>query len=93
MKYLEDNQKEIVKTILQKYPYTFYAYGSRVKGGHRPTSDLDICFKDSIPFEIQSQIEEDFENSDLPFRVELSDFNLMKESFKDRIKNDLVKIV
>ncbi len=92
MIYLEERHKKIVCDILKKYPYTFYIYGSRVKCTHRPTSDLDVCFMESIPFNIQAHIEEDFENSDLPFRVDLSDFNLMSKDFQNHIKKDLIVI-
>ncbi len=89
---LTDKQLKTVLDILKKYPQTFYAYGSRVTGKSRPTSDLDLCFKESIPFNIQSHIEEDFEESDLPFQVEISDYNLMTEEFKQLINKDLVRL-
>jgi Nucleotidyltransferase domain. len=90
MIYMEDRHKKIVLNILKKYPYAFYAYGSRVKGTHRPTSDLDICFMEPISLIEQSYIEEDFEESDLPFQVDVSDYNLMSESFQNHIKKDFV---
>ncbi|CAG8852651.1 40015_t:CDS:1, partial [Gigaspora margarita] len=40
---------EILKKILSKYPYQFYAYGSRVKGTARKFSDLDLCYQEQIP--------------------------------------------
>lgn len=86
---LSDDQLKTVLTILKKYPYTFYAYGSRTKGKSRPTSDLDICFIETIPLNVQSHIEEDFEESSLPFQVEVSDYNLMTEEFQALIKKDL----
>lgn len=89
---LDDNQLKTVLGILKKYPYTFYAYGSRTQGKNRPTSDLDICFIEPIPLNIQSHIEEDFEESDLPFRVEISDYNLMTEEFRNLIKRNLIPI-
>ncbi|CAH1764154.1 6517_t:CDS:2, partial [Entrophospora sp. SA101] len=54
-----------------EYPYTFYAYGSRVKGTARRLSDLDICYQEDIPDNIAFKIEEEFKESDLPFLVEL----------------------
>jgi uncharacterized protein len=92
MIYLEERHLKIVQNILSKYPYEFYAYGSRTKGTHRSTSDLDVCFMASIPFNIQSKIEEDFEESDLPFTVEVCDFNLMSKDFQNLIRFDLVPI-
>ncbi len=83
---LTDKQLKIVLAILKKYPYAFYAYGSRTQGKSRPTSDLDICFFDFIPLSVQSHI-------DLPFRVEISDYNLMTEEFQALIKKDLVPLM
>ena len=82
----------IVKSVLQKYPYTFYAFGSRVKGTHRPLSDLDICFMEDIPWNIRAHIDEDFENSNLPFTVDVLDWNICDEVFRSKIKPDLVLI-
>jgi uncharacterized protein len=68
---LEPKHYQIVQQILSKYPYHFYAYGSRVKGTARQFSDLDICYQESIPDAMASRIEEEFKESDLPFIVEL----------------------
>jgi uncharacterized protein len=86
---LSSKQLKLVLGILKKYPYTFYAYGSRIKGTSKASSDLDICFIEPIPFNIQSHIEEDFEESDLPFQVEISDYNLMQPEFRELIEKDL----
>jgi len=45
---LEKKHQKIVQEILSKYPYKFYAYGSRVKGTARKYSDLDLCYKGDI---------------------------------------------
>jgi uncharacterized protein len=68
---LEPRHYQIVKQIISKYPYHFYAYGSRVKGTARRLSDLDICYLENIPEAVAFQIEEEFKESDLPFIVEL----------------------
>ena len=68
---LETKHQKIVREILSKYPYKFYAYGSRVKGTSRQLSDLDLCYQEDIPDAIAFQIEEEFKESDLPFAVEL----------------------
>ncbi len=89
---MEDRHWKIIEDILRKYPYTFYAFGSRVKGTPRRLSDLDLCFYDPIPLNIQAHIEEDFEDSDLPFQVDLVDLNLITPEFYEHIKEDLVVI-
>jgi len=61
----------MVQEILNKYPYQFYAYGSRVKGTARRISDLDICYYDNISSSDITQLEEEFVESNLPFEVEL----------------------
>jgi len=68
---LEIRHQKIVRKILGKYPYKFYAYGSRVKGTARQLSDLDLCYQEDIPDAVAFQIEEEFKESDLPFMVEL----------------------
>lgn len=62
---------QVLQKILSKYPYQFYAYGSRAKGTARKFSDLDLCYQEEIPQEIVCQIKGELEESDLPFFVEL----------------------
>jgi len=45
---MSNQDKKILELILSKYPYKFYAYGSRVKGTARKYSDLDLCYKGDI---------------------------------------------
>jgi predicted nucleotidyltransferase len=62
-----------LQKILHKYPYTFYAYGSRAKGIARKFSDLDLCYQEEIPLNTLSHLEADLEESDLPIMFELVD--------------------
>jgi len=68
---LEPRHQKMLKEILNKYPYQFYAYGSRAKGTARKFSDLDLCYQEEIPSLIINQIGEELEESTLPFFVEL----------------------
>ncbi|CAJ0845830.1 4351_t:CDS:2 [Entrophospora sp. SA101] len=68
---LEEKHGKIIQQILRKYPYHFYAYGSRVKGTARKHSDLDLCYQEEIPLSVISQMREEFAESNLPFEVEL----------------------
>ena len=89
---IETRHLEIINSILSKYPYTFYAYGSRVKGGAKKYSDLDLCYREEIPWNVLSHIQEDLEESDLPFKVDLVFWELMGSEFQKLIKDDLVPI-
>ncbi|WP_052050906.1 nucleotidyltransferase family protein [Leptolyngbya sp. KIOST-1] len=81
----------MVLTLRQKYlPGTaVWAYGSRVKGTARPHSDLDLVvfaspqLRRAIP-----DLREAFEESDLPFRVDLFGWDELPESFHRAIAAD-----
>ena len=58
---IETRHLEIINSILSKYPYNFYAYGSRVKGTSRKYSDLDLCYREEIRRAHPGQVFEDSE--------------------------------
>lgn len=89
---LSDKELQFVKSILAKYPYQFYAYGSRVKGKQKKYSDLDLCYKDKIPDAVITKIYEDFEMSALPFKVELLNWHRCDVDFQKSIEKDLVRL-
>ena len=89
---LEDRHLKIVNSILKQYPYQFYVYGSRVKNTARTLSDLDICYKDPIPDSLAFLIEDEFKESDLPFKVDFVSWNRMNSSFQKLIEKDLTKL-
>ena len=86
---LEKRHWEIVQNILGKYPYQFYVYGSRVKGTARKLSDLDLCYYDNIPSSVICEVREEFEQSNLPFIVELVNWKYMRPAFQKSIQKDL----
>ena len=87
--HIDPKHLSIVLEILKKYPFTFYAFGSRVKGNQKKFSDLDLCFIENIPGNMLSQIDEDFEESDLPYKVDVIDWRACDETFKHIIRGDL----
>jgi len=89
---LSSAEIQIIKSILSKYPYQFYAFGSRVKGKQKKYSDLDICYKDNIPDSVISKVNEEFELSNLGFKVELINWNRCDPDFQQRIEKDFIKI-
>jgi predicted nucleotidyltransferase len=70
---INEPDKQILEQILDKYPYQFYAYGSRVKGNARKYSDLDLCYnyQENMPAHLAVEIQGELEESNLPFVVEL----------------------
>lgn len=74
-------QLEIIKKILSKCPNTVI-YGSRTKDSSKNFSDLDVCLKDAVSAYEYELIAEAFENSDLPFKVDLSEYQKLPAAFK-----------
>jgi len=89
---VEERHFKIINDILLKYPYTFYMFGSRVKDNAKRLSDVDLCFFEDIPLNIRDHIDEDFENSDLPYKVDIADWNTFDITFRQLISDDLVCI-
>ncbi|MCK4691645.1 MAG: nucleotidyltransferase domain-containing protein [Desulfuromonadales bacterium] len=83
---LTPQELEIVKTLLKVYlPYCeVRVFGSRVTMMAKPYSDLDlVAVADGrIENERMSELREAFEESDLPFRVDLLDWSRISEEFK-----------
>lgn len=71
---------------------TVWAFGSRVKGSHRPASDLDLavlCDKETAKKQLP-KLNDVFIESDLPFKVQLLDFNRLPKNMQENIKNNFV---
>lgn len=84
-----------IQALLKQYvPHTrVWAFGSRVKFTAHPASDLDLVAFISKEQELQfSLLKEALEESDLPFRVDLHDWNELPETFHKNIRSNYVEI-
>lgn len=73
---------------------TVWAFGSRVKGTHLPTSDLDLavhCDKQTARKALP-KLSDAFEETDLPFKVQVLDFNRLPTYMQENIKEKFVEI-
>lgn len=86
----------IIKSILKDFAdkYSFYFYGSRVKGNFEKSSDLDILIKGKIRISVDefAKLNEKFDESKLPYVTNLTDYYAIDEEFYNLIRKDLVKI-
>ncbi len=90
---IEPHHYKIVTDILSRYKgYDFYAFGSRTKGNPKKFSDLDICILQPAPLSVVGNLKEDFENSRLPYKVDIVLWQRCSAEFQSLIKDDLVKI-
>ena len=67
------------------YKNQVFIFGSRAKGKARKFSDYDIGVtgKKPLNFKKIAQINEELEESDLPYRVDVVDFSTVSKSFKN----------
>ena len=70
-----------------------WVYGSRAKGRARRYSDLDLMLDDHgrpISASVMGNLDEDFDESDLPIIVELHDLAQTDERFLARVRKDFL---
>ena len=83
---LNDKQASLVRSILKQYfpDGEAWIFGSRYIGGAKKFSDLDLALKSDRPLTLDELglISEAFENSSLPFRVDIVDYRSAGESFR-----------
>ena len=87
---LNERETQTILGIFKKYSEikNVLLFGSRAKGVFHKGSDVDLAIDSvSITPKILRQIKSDFEESDLPYRVDLLNFNTLNNiSLKEHIK-------
>jgi predicted nucleotidyltransferase len=94
---LESQYLKMVKNILQKNlsrEAKVFVFGSRANNKAKKFSDLDLAI--STPREISltvfANLRSSFEESDLPYKVDIIDLNAIDQSFRKNIEPDLIMI-
>ncbi len=86
----------LVQRILRQHVPSaeVWAFGSRAKWLARDTSDLDLCIRApvALSFEQMGTLREAFEESDLPYKVDVVDWTTTSESFRKIIERDRVVV-
>ena len=93
---ITSTQHEMLRSLLSLHlPGTeAWIYGSRVKGTSRPASDLDmVVFATPGQARGVSDLRECFEQSSLPFRVDLFVWGDVPESFRKQIEREHVVLI
>jgi len=89
---LPERHLKLLRSILGKYDYSFYLFGSRITDRAKEFSDIDLFYKEPIPDETILRLEEELEESDLPYKVDLVDYNKCDDSFKRIIDKSYIPI-
>jgi predicted nucleotidyltransferase len=93
MYYIEERHLKIIQDILKKYPYRFYIFGSRSRGDNKKFSDLDLGYTSNVDWKTLIKLEEEFEESDIPYKVDLVNLDKSSAEFRESIKDDLQEFI
>jgi uncharacterized protein len=92
---ITSQHKETLQSLLGRYlpGVEVWAYGSRIKGTARPASDLDLAAFAAPDQALRvSELKEAFQESNLPFRVDLFVWDDVPEKFKQTIEAEHVVV-
>jgi predicted nucleotidyltransferase len=87
---------QIIRNTLPDTNAAVYVFGSRATGRAKAYSDIDLAIdydKTKLQMEKMIKLSVDFENSLLPYRVDIVDLNNITKEFKSMIANDLVRLI
>jgi predicted nucleotidyltransferase len=90
------DELKIITDIIQEHAHDcrVLAFGSRRDGTAKKYSDLDLAFvgKEKLGLVRRFQLEDAFSESDLPFRVDVLDYNALSPEFREIIDggNELI---
>ena len=86
----------MVQAILRRHipGREVWAFGSRVAGRARATSDVDLCVVGEVPspYETSARLRYAFSESDIPYTVDVVDWATTSESFRKIIERDKVVV-
>ncbi len=86
---LSEKHRAMVEKLLARHlpGVEAWVYGSRTKGTAKPWSDLDlVVFVGPEQTNAVAELREAFEESDLPFRVDLFVWDEIPETFRENIR-------
>lgn len=82
-----------VQTILRRHlpDVQAWVFGSRATGRARPFSDLDLLLTQppSLSWDQRARLRDDFEASELPFRVDLLEAEQLKGAWAERVTAEM----
>ena len=83
---LRPDHEALVLAILQRHVprQEVWAFGSRIQGKARPTSDLDLAVitEEPLAFGVLERLREAFAESNLPMKVDVLDWSDISEEFR-----------
>lgn len=93
--FIEPKYLKMLKDIFNNYcpKAEIWAYGSRIKGEAHSGSDLDLVVKNFNDDNVYLfELQELLSDSNIPFIVDIHEFDKLPESFQEEIKKDYIII-
>ena len=86
-----------IKDILQHHlpPHAkIWVFGSRVTGQAKPYSDVDLAVDigEPLPLGMLAKLSSEFEESTLPYKVDIVDWHSISDTFRDKILQDRIRL-
>ena len=89
----ESEGRRIVEIVRRFSDAEIWLFGSRATGRARRYSDVDICLKSfRLPEGATANIQEGFEESDIPYIVDLSEYSQMTPAFRVEVDRDGIRL-
>lgn len=87
---VQAHELQIVLDLLREIvpEYEVRAFGSRVSGNPKPFSDLDLALlgPEALPISTRADLQHAFTESDLPWKVDLVDWQSISPEFQNIIQ-------
>lgn len=95
---LDDQYLQIVFSILKNHlpkNAKVWMFGSRVTGKAKPFSDIDLLIDldAPVPLSLIAKINIAFDESELPFKVDIADAATISKEFNQNISDQLVPLL
>ncbi len=93
--HVSPQEMEVVAGILRKHVAgrRVWAFGSRATGKRlKRFSDLDLAVEGTLTWEQQTRLAADFDESLLPFKVDVVELGKLDAGFRGRIERDFVEV-
>lgn len=86
--------KRILFRHLDPQKHQAFIFGSRAMGSGKKFSDIDIGIisPEKIGAELLGNIREESENSNLPYNIDIVDFNTVSERFRNFALKKIIKL-
>jgi predicted nucleotidyltransferase len=94
--YVDQGELAAIRALLRSVivDEKVFVFGSRARGDHKKTSDLDIAIEGNEPLSLSKRatLELAFSESALPFRVDIVDLHTVDAGFRSIILRDGVPL-